>query len=97
MRRVGTGGLSARATPRSDDADGRPFYRWFPDGRINTCCNALDRHVDAGHGVRTALIPEKILRASMRSLANGDDTPAPATIDDPAVLESLRLVLREEN
>lgn len=24
-----------------------PFYRWFPDGRINTCFNALDRHVDA--------------------------------------------------
>ncbi|GLX49370.1 propionyl-CoA synthetase [Streptomyces hygroscopicus subsp. hygroscopicus] len=39
----------------------------------------------------------KILRASMRSLANGDDAPVPATIDDPAVLESLRLVLRKEN
>ncbi|MEW2273120.1 hypothetical protein [Streptomyces sp. SID685] len=39
----------------------------------------------------------KILRSSMRSLANGDDTPAPATIDDPAVLESLRLALRKEN
>ena len=25
-----------------------PFYRWFPDGELNTCANALDRHVDDG-------------------------------------------------
>ncbi|MCC6466935.1 MAG: propionyl-CoA synthetase [Alphaproteobacteria bacterium] len=33
-----------------------PFYRWFVGGRVNTCFNALDRHVDAGHGDRLALI-----------------------------------------
>jgi propionyl-CoA synthetase len=33
-----------------------PFYRWFRGGRLNTCHNALDRHVDAGHGERLALI-----------------------------------------
>lgn len=33
-----------------------PFYRWFTDGELNTCANALDRHVDAGHGDRIALI-----------------------------------------
>jgi propionyl-CoA synthetase len=38
-----------------DDADD-PFFRWFPDGRLNTCYNALDRHVEAGNGDRTALI-----------------------------------------
>src|SRR6478735_5692658 len=27
-----------------------PFYRWFPDGELNTCANALDRHVEAGRG-----------------------------------------------
>ncbi len=27
-----------------------PFYRWFPDGRLNTCFNALDRWVDGGDG-----------------------------------------------
>ncbi|ELB89115.1 acetate--CoA ligase, partial [Rhodococcus wratislaviensis IFP 2016] len=37
--------------------DGRaPLYRWFPDGELNICHNALDRHVDAGHGHRNALI-----------------------------------------
>jgi propionyl-CoA synthetase len=33
-----------------------PFYRWFPDATLNTCHNALDRHVAAGRGQRTALI-----------------------------------------
>src|SRR5499425_46762 len=33
-----------------------PFYRWFAGGRLNTCWNALDRHVAAGHGERVALI-----------------------------------------
>ncbi|GAA1480760.1 propionyl-CoA synthetase [Gordonia sinesedis] len=38
------------------DDSAAPMYRWFPDGRLNTCHNALDRHVDAGHGDRLALI-----------------------------------------
>src|SRR5438128_1161075 len=33
-----------------------PFYRWFPGARLNTCWNALDRHVAAGRGERIALI-----------------------------------------
>lgn len=33
-----------------------PFYRWFADGELNTCANAIDRHVRAGHGDRVALI-----------------------------------------
>src|ERR671930_520102 len=33
-----------------------PLYRWFAGGRMNTCHNALDRHVERGHGDRPALI-----------------------------------------
>lgn len=33
-----------------------PFYRWFPDAELNTCANALDRHVAAGRGDQLALI-----------------------------------------
>ncbi|HUO41138.1 MAG TPA: propionyl-CoA synthetase [Mycobacterium sp.] len=33
-----------------------PFYRWFPDGELNTCANALDRHVAGGRGDQPALI-----------------------------------------
>jgi propionyl-CoA synthetase len=46
----------ARKPTRVLDADRPPFYRWFPDGTLNTCYNALDRHVAAGHADRTALI-----------------------------------------
>ncbi|MFC4950334.1 propionyl-CoA synthetase [Pseudonocardia sp. GCM10023141] len=38
------------------DASRPPFYRWFPDGELNVCHNALDRHVDAGRGDQAALI-----------------------------------------
>lgn len=37
------------------DEKSAPIYRWFPDGELNTCANALDRHVDAGNGERIAL------------------------------------------
>ena len=33
-----------------------PMYRWFPDATLNTCFNALDRHVAGGRAEQTALI-----------------------------------------
>lgn len=38
------------------DQSNTPFYRWFSGGQLNTCFNALDRHVLAGHGERSAMI-----------------------------------------
>ncbi len=38
-----------------DDANA-PFYRWFAGGQLNTCYNALDRHVENGRGNQAALI-----------------------------------------
>ena len=38
------------------DSSRPPFYRWFPGARLNTCWNALDRHVARGRGERVALI-----------------------------------------
>ena len=35
-----------------------PFFRWFSDGVLNTCHNAVDRHVRAGRGEQAALIHE---------------------------------------
>ena len=32
--------------------------KWFEDGVLNLCHNAIDRHVAAGHGTRTAIIFE---------------------------------------
>src|SRR5258705_8201091 len=38
------------------DDSGPPFSRGFAGARLNTCWNALDRHVAAGHGERVALV-----------------------------------------
>jgi propionyl-CoA synthetase len=38
------------------DDSNPPFYRWFPGGVLNTCFNALDRHVRDGRGGQPALI-----------------------------------------
>jgi len=38
------------------DASRAPFYRWFAGARLNTCYNALDRHVEAGRAEQLALI-----------------------------------------
>ncbi|MCW2805279.1 MAG: AMP-dependent synthetase and ligase [Propionibacteriaceae bacterium] len=38
------------------DDSAAPHYRWFPDGRLNTCYNALDRQVIRGLADEPALI-----------------------------------------
>jgi propionyl-CoA synthetase len=47
------------------DARGAPIYRWFSDGVLNTCFNALDRHVLAGRGQQLALIHDSPLTGSI--------------------------------
>ncbi len=49
------------------DADNPPFYRWFVGGELNTCANALDRHVAAGHGERLALVYDSPITGSART------------------------------
>jgi len=38
------------------DDSNKPFYRWFTGGELNTCYNAVDRHIEAGRGDQAALI-----------------------------------------
>jgi propionyl-CoA synthetase len=38
------------------DDSAPPMYRWFPDAELNTCYNALDRHVERGRAEQLALI-----------------------------------------
>jgi len=49
------------------DATRPPFYRWFPDGELNVCHNALDRHVDAGRGAQAALIYDSPVTDTQRT------------------------------
>jgi propionyl-CoA synthetase len=48
------------------DAAASPTARWFPGGRLNLCYNAVDRHVEAGHGARTALIYDSAMTGAKR-------------------------------
>ena len=41
-----------------------PFYRWFTGGRLNTCHNALDRHVEGGRADQLALIYDSPVTAT---------------------------------
>lgn len=43
-----------------------PFYQWFPGGVMNTCFNALDRHVEQGRGGQNALIYDSPVTGTVR-------------------------------
>lgn len=48
------------------DASNPPFYQWFAGAETNTCFNALDRHIEAGHGDRIALIYDSPVTGTVR-------------------------------
>ena len=49
------------------DKSSPPFYRWFADGVLNTCFNAVDRHVRDGRGDQAALIYDSPVTSTCRS------------------------------
>ncbi len=49
------------------DASGAPFYRWFTGGVLNTCFNAVDRHVRDGRGDQAALIYDSPVTSTSRT------------------------------
>src|SRR6266545_2446330 len=49
------------------DRSSPPFYRWFPDGVLNTCYNALDRHVAGGRADQLALVYDSPVTGTKRS------------------------------
>src|SRR3954454_15853478 len=50
-----------------DDAQ-PPFYRWFTGGVLNTCYNALDRHVIGGRADQPALVHVSPVTGATRTL-----------------------------
>jgi propionyl-CoA synthetase len=50
------------------DASRAPLYQWFPDGVANTCWNAVDRHVAAGHGDRVAIIHDSPITGTLTKI-----------------------------
>jgi propionyl-CoA synthetase len=56
-----------REPARVLDDTNPPFYRWFPDGELNTCANALDRHVADGRADQPALIYDSPVTGTRRT------------------------------
>ncbi|MBM9465706.1 AMP-binding protein [Nakamurella leprariae] len=54
------------------DASQAPLHRWFPDGTLNTCFNAVDRHVRDGHGDRPAIIHESPVTETSTTMTYSD-------------------------
>ncbi|MBK1665034.1 propionyl-CoA synthetase [Rhodospirillum rubrum] len=46
-----------------------PLYRWFAGGELNTCYNAVDRHVDEGRGDQAAIIYDSAITGAKRTIS----------------------------
>jgi len=50
------------------DSSNAPLYRWFVGGELNTCHNAVDRHVEQGRGGQPALIYDSPVTKTKRTI-----------------------------
>lgn len=50
------------------DDSAAPLYRWFTGGVLNTCHNALDRHVAAGRAEQAAIIYDSPVTGTQRTI-----------------------------
>ncbi len=51
------------------DTSESPHGKWFVDGELNTCFNAVDRHVEAGRGEDIALIYDSPVTSTVRKFS----------------------------
>lgn len=58
-----------RAWDRVLDTRRAPMYQWFSGARLNTCYNALDRHVDGGRADQPALIYDSPVTDTVRQFS----------------------------
>ncbi|XP_058841649.1 acyl-CoA synthetase short-chain family member 3, mitochondrial isoform X3 [Acipenser ruthenus] len=50
------------------DNSNPPFTKWFVDGKLNICYNAIDRHVENGRGDQTAIIYDSPVTGSKQAI-----------------------------
>ncbi|XP_055900452.1 acyl-CoA synthetase short-chain family member 3, mitochondrial-like [Biomphalaria glabrata] len=50
------------------DTKNSPFTRWFVGGELNTCYNALDRHIKQGRGDQAAIIYDSPVTKSTKTI-----------------------------
>ena len=49
-----------------------PLYEWFTDARVNTCYNAIDRHVESGRGDQAAIIYDSPVTDTKETISYAD-------------------------
>jgi len=54
------------------DRSNPPTYRWFRGGELNTCYNAVDRHVENGRGDQVAIIYDSPVTDTLRKITYGE-------------------------
>lgn len=57
---------------RALNAEKAPLYEWFADGMVNTCWNAVDRHVAAGRGKQAAIIHDSPVTGTKHRITYGE-------------------------
>ena len=66
-------GIAWSTVPKQIIDDSKsPFTRWYIGGRLNTCFNCLDKHVNEGHGGQTALIFDSPVTSIIRKYSFRD-------------------------
>ena len=66
-------------TKALDDSNA-PLYRWFTDAQVNTCYNAVDRHVENGRGEQAAIIYDSPVTNTKTSISFADLQSRVATL-----------------
>ncbi|KIC37591.1 propionate-CoA ligase PrpE [Leisingera sp. ANG-M7] len=62
--------ISWDEAPRQALSDkGEGLYEWFADAKVNTCYNAVDRHVEQGRGEQTAIIYDSPVTHTKREIS----------------------------
>ncbi len=57
---------------RALNDENAPLYEWFTDAKVNTCYNAVDRHVKAGNGERVAIIHDSPITGTKHEITYGE-------------------------
>ncbi|AHD09963.1 propionate-CoA ligase PrpE [Phaeobacter gallaeciensis] len=58
-----------RAPTKALTDKGDDLYEWFADAKVNTCYNAVDRHVEQGRGEQTAIIYDSPITHTKREIS----------------------------
>ncbi|WP_147048009.1 propionyl-CoA synthetase [Methylobacterium gnaphalii] len=69
-----------RAPTRAFDPEAGVYGRWFPDAQLNACFNAVDRHVENGHGAQAAILYDSPVTGTKRRISYAELREEVATL-----------------